>query len=410
MHIGIEALNVYCGIAQIPVPELFEARGLDPARLDNLMMSERAVALPFEDPVTNAVNAALPILEQMSQEARDAIAVLIIGSESGIDYSKSISSYVHAHLGLSRNCRIMEVKQACFASTAAVQMAVGYLASGVAPGAKVLVIGTDVALVDKRAEYMEPTVGHGAAAILLGEQGQVACFDLGAFGNYSFETMDSARPTSNHEIADVDGSLFTYLDCFSNSYADYRTKVEDASFTETFNYLAMHTPFSGLVRAGHRKMMREHSDLRPEQIAEDFSRRVAPSLHYPSRVGNLCSASVYLALASTIEHTRLHGPARIGLFSYGSGCSSEFFSATFGPASRETLSRMDIGARLDRRYRMNFAEYEQVLEENLRCLQAVAQRRIDASGLERFLAGKPDGQRMLVLDRIEDYHRKYRWI
>jgi polyketide biosynthesis 3-hydroxy-3-methylglutaryl-CoA synthase-like enzyme PksG len=410
MHIGIEALNVYCGVAQIPVPVLFEARGLDPARLDNLMMAERSVALPFEDPVSNAVNAALPILEQMSPEERDAIAVLIIGSESGIDYSKSITSYVHAYLGLSRNCRIMEVKQACFASTAAVQMAVGYLASGVAPGAKVLVIGTDVALVDQRAEYMEPTVGHGAAAILLGEHGKVARFDLGAFGNYSFETLDSARPTSNHEIADVDGSLFAYLDCFGKSFADYQGKVEGASFTATFDYLALHTPFAGLVRAAHRKMMREHSDLRPEQIAEDFSQRVAPSLHYPSRVGNLCSASVYLALASMIEHTRLEAPVRVGLFSYGSGCSSEFFSVTIDPGASKALAKMSIATHLNSRYQLDFNEYQLLLEENLRCLQAVEQRQIDARAFERFLAGKPKDRRMLVLDRIEGYHRKYRWI
>ncbi|TVT86071.1 hydroxymethylglutaryl-CoA synthase family protein [Pseudomonas sp. H3(2019)] len=410
MHVGIEALNVYCGIAQIPVATLFEARGLDSARLDNLMMMERAVALPFEDPITNAVNAALPILEQMSEEEKNAIAVLIIGSESGIDYSKSISSYVHAHLGLSRNCRIMEVKQACFASTAAVQMAVGYLASGVAPGAKVLIIGTDVALVDQRAEYMEPTVGHGAAAILLAEDGQIARFDLGAFGNYSFETMDSARPTSTFEIADVDGSLFTYLDCFSNSYADYTSKVDGVSFTDTFNYLAMHTPFSGLVKAGHRKMMREHSGWRPEQIVDDFSRRVSPSLKYPSRVGNLCSASVYLALASTIDHAPVQGCARVGMFSYGSGCSSEFFSVTIDESSHDALAKMDIKGRLDQRYLLSFAEYQQILTENLRCLQAVEHRKIDTAGLEKFHVGRPSGQRMLALDGIENYHRKYRWI
>ena len=65
MPYGIEALNVYAGLAQIPVAELFAGRGLDPHRLDNLMMRQRSVGLPFEDPVTNAVNAARPIVEAL---------------------------------------------------------------------------------------------------------------------------------------------------------------------------------------------------------------------------------------------------------------------------------------------------------------------------------------------------------
>jgi len=401
--IGIEALNVYCGIAQIPVSAMFDGRHLDFSRLNNLMMSERAISLPCEDPITNAVNAAMPIMAQLSEAEKNAIGMLIIGTESGVDYSKSITSYVHAELGLSRNCRILEIKQACFASTAAVQMSVGYLASGVATGAKVLVIGTDVALVDQRAEYMEPTVGHGAAAILLSDQPKVARFDLGAFGNYSFETMDSARPTSNYELADVDGSLFTYMDCLSRSFLDYASKVDGASFVDTFDYLALHTPFSGLVKAGHRKMMREHASLKPDQIADDFERRLVPSLHYPSRVGNLCSASVYLALASAIDHAAVDGSARIGMFSYGSGCSSEFFSLTVDEHSRLELDKMQIKKHLDSRYPLSFSQYQSLLSENLRCLQAVESRMIDFSGLDRTAP-------MLVLEKIENYHRKYRWL
>lgn len=408
LQIGIEALNVYCGVAQITVEAMFDGRRLDFSRLDNLLMKERAISLPFEDPITNAVNAALPIVSALSEAEKNAIGVLIIGTESGVDYSKSVTSYVHAYLGLSRNCRILEVKQACFASTAAVQLAAGYLASGVAPGAKVLVIGTDVALVDARAEYMEPTVGHGAAAILISDKPHIARFDLGAFGNYSFETMDSARPTSNHEIADVDGSLFAYLDCLSKSFADYASKVEGASFANTFDYLAMHTPFAGLVKAGHRKMMREHAGLKPDEVAQDFERRVQPSLHYPARVGNLCSASVYLALASTIQHATLAGSARVGMFSYGSGCASEFFSLTIDEHSREALAKMRIDQHLAQRYRLSFGQYSSLLQENLRCLQAVENRKIDFAGLDQYLTQR--SAPMLVLEGIENYHRKYRWL
>src|SRR5579859_2331287 len=191
---GIEALNVYAGLAAIPVPELFAGRGLDEARLANLMMHERSIALPFEDPVTNAVNAARPLLDALAPGQRDAIELLVTSTESGIDFSKSVASYAHEHLGLPRTCRILEVKQACYAATGALQLAAGYLASGISPGAKALVIATDVALVDARAGYAEPATGHGAAAVLLGDRPTVLRLDLGAFGLHGYETPDSARP------------------------------------------------------------------------------------------------------------------------------------------------------------------------------------------------------------------------
>jgi len=194
-QVGIEAMNVYCGLAQIPVEVLFEARGLNRDRLGNLMMDQKTVGLPFEDPITNAVNAAKPIVDALTPEQKERIEVLITPTESGIDYSKSIASYVHQHLGLSRRCRFIEAKQACYAATGAVQMGIAYVASGMSPGAKVLVISTDVTLADGRSQYIEPVVGPGSAAILISESPRILTVDFGAFGNYAFETLDSARPT-----------------------------------------------------------------------------------------------------------------------------------------------------------------------------------------------------------------------
>src|SRR5581483_4734035 len=231
---------------------------------------------------------AKPIIDSLGDDAA-RVEVLIISSESGIDYSKSLASYVHKYLGLSRHCRLIEVKQACYAATGALQLGIGYLSSGLSPGAKVLVVATDIALVDERAEYAEPATGFGAAAMLLGESGGVLQIDKGAFGMYSYETMDSARPTPAADIADVDRSLFAYLDCLTNSFGDYQSRVADSDFMTTFAQLCFHTPFAGLVRAGHRKMLREAGVSDPDAITSDFDQRVAPSLVYPKEVGNLCS-------------------------------------------------------------------------------------------------------------------------
>jgi len=407
--IGIEALNVYCGLAYIPVRSIFEGRGLDLDRVGNLMMEKRSISFPFEDPITNAVNAAKPIINGLDADERNRIEIVITSSESGVDYSKSITSYVHEYLGLGRNCRLIEVKQACYAATAALQMAVAYVASGISPGAKVLVIATDVSLVNEKAGYTEPVMGTGAAAILIGDQARVMAVDLGAFGNYSFETLDSARPTPEFDIADVDRSLFAYLDCLSNSFKEYKSKVNDVDFVETFDYLALHTPFAGLVKAAHRKMMREFASASPQQVDQDFTRRVKPSLEYPSIVGNLCSGSVYLALASIIDRAQYTDTTRVGLFSYGSGCSSEFFSGTIDRDSAAAQARFGIGDHLQGRIELTFDEYVGLLQENLRCLRPVESREVDVERYGHLLERAGGKRDILVFTGVKKFHRQYKW-
>ncbi|GAB3555644.1 polyketide biosynthesis 3-hydroxy-3-methylglutaryl-CoA synthase-like enzyme PksG [Actinopolyspora lacussalsi] len=407
---GIAALNVYAGLAQIPVPTLFDGRGLDRERLENLAMRRRSVALPFEDPVTNAVNAATPLLNALSEEERASIELLVTSSESGVDYSKSISSYVHDQLELSNHCRLLEVKQACYAATAAFQLAVSYVASGVSPNAKALIIATDVALVDERAGYAEPATGHGAVALLVGEEPRVLAVDPGAFGTYSYETLDSARPSPRYDIADIDRSLFAYLDCLTGSFGEYASRVRGADFVDTFDYLAMHTPFSGIVRAAHRKMMRERGDSDSGGIAEDFERRAAPSLVYPAEVGNLCSGSVYLALASLLDNAAVTEPRRVGLYTYGSGCSSEFYSGVVTADSKEAVGDTRLGQRLAERVELSFEAYEQLWQHNRWCLEPTEDRSVDVDHWTGFLGSPLPELPLLVNTGTKGYHRQYEWI
>lgn len=410
-QVGIEALNVYCGLAQIPVDVLFDGRGLNKERMGNLMMEQRSLGLPFEDPITNAVNAAKPIVDALTPEQKDRIEILVVSTESGIDYSKSVSSYVHDYLGLSRRCRVIEAKQACYAATGAVQMGVAYVASGVSPGAKVLVIATDVALADGRAEYMEPVMGAGSAAVLVSGYPRVLSVDFGAFGNYSFEILDQGRPAPTIELADVDGSLFAYLDCLKHAFLAYRDRVEGADFASTFDYLVMHTPFAGLVKASHRKMMREFAGANPAEIEQDFTRRVLPSVNYSSKVGNLCSGSVYLGLAGLIDAVKPGSSGhRVGLFSYGSGCCSEFFSGLIDQESTAAMAEMKIGEHLARRCEVTFEEYEELLKGTMGCLVPIKDRDVEIGRWSTILDRRGVDRKVLALKAVRNYHRKYEWV
>ncbi len=408
--VGIEALNAYCGLAYIPVQALFAGRGLNQERMVNLMMQQRSLGLPFEDPITNAVNAAKPIVDALDPAEKDRIEILVTSTESGIDYSKSVASYVHHYLGLSRQCRVIEAKQACYAATGAVQMGVAYVASGISPGAKVLVIATDITLVDASAEYTEPAMGFGAAAVLVSDRPRILTVDLGAFGNCSFETLDSARPAPTFDIVDVDSSLFAYLDCLKNAFLAYRDRVEGADFATTFDFLVMHTPFAGLVKAGHRKMMREFAEGSATEIEQDFARRVLPGVAYGTKVGNLCSGSVYLALAGLIDTVRPDTAYRVGLYSYGSGCCSEFFSGMIDQESTAALTEMQIGQHLADRCAFTFDEYEALLKETLCCLVPQKDREIEIGRWSGILDRRSNRRSLLALNAVRNYHRQYEWV
>jgi polyketide biosynthesis 3-hydroxy-3-methylglutaryl-CoA synthase-like enzyme PksG len=408
MAVGIEAIYAYGGQAAFDVRALFEARKLNLDRFENLAMKKKAVGLPCEDPVTHAVNAAKPIVARLSPEEKKRIELVISASESGIDFGKSIATYAHDYLELGRGCRIFEVKQACYAGTAALQTAVHFVASGASPGAKALVIATDVAAQQPEEEnYAEPSMGTGAVAMLVSDTPSVFEIDLGASGYCSYEVMDTCRPIVGHEIGDADLSLMSYIDCLGGAFKSYAERVEGADYVSTFDYLAFHTPFAGLVRGAHRKMMRQMKRASPDEIEEDFARRIGPSLRYCVEVGNVYSATLWLALCGVIAHAKAGKRHRVGMFSYGSGCSSEFFSGVVGPDAAARLSALGLEEALGRRYELTFAEYERLVALNSEWGFGVRDKQVDAAAFREIYERQFEGRGLLTLRGVSGYHRKY---
>ncbi len=52
---------------------------------------------------------------------------------------------------------------------------------------------------------------------------------------------------------------------------------------------------------------------------------------------------------------------RLGLFSYGSGCTSEFFSGTVGPRVAERVRALDLAGLLAAREPIAIPEYERIM-------------------------------------------------
>jgi polyketide biosynthesis 3-hydroxy-3-methylglutaryl-CoA synthase-like enzyme PksG len=409
MRVGIEAINAYTGPACIDVRALFRARGLDLERFDNLLMERKSIALPCEDAVTYAVNAAKPLIDGLPAEERQRVELVITATESGLDFGKSLATYVHAQLGLGRRCRLFEVKQACYAGTAALQMAAAWVASGASPGAKALVIATDTSRSAAKHTYAEPSQGVAAVALLVSEHPDVLELDFGANGYHGYEVMDTCRPAPDVETGDPDLSLLSYLDCLEQSYAAYCERVEGVDLRTTFDYLAFHTPFAGMVRGAHRQLMRRSAQATPQAIAADFEARVGPSLRHCVQVGNVYSATLYLALCGVIEYGHFDGPRRIGLFSYGSGCSSEFYSGVVPPGASAKLAPLALGQRIAQRVELDIPEYDRILDLNAAWTFGRKDGEVDLAPFAALYERQFAGQGKLVLRAIKDYHREYGW-
>ncbi|MHB8523316.1 MAG: hydroxymethylglutaryl-CoA synthase family protein [Limisphaerales bacterium] len=409
MAAGIEAIDFYGGRAFLDIRALFEYRGLDLRRFDNLMLRRKSVALPCEDPVSFAVNAAKPMLDRLSAAEKDRIELLITATESGLDFGKSLSTYVHHHLGLGRACRMFEVKQACYGGTAALQTALGFVASNASPGAKALIVATDIAKAAIKGSYIEPSQGAGAVAMLVSDHPDILEVDFGASGYHGYEVMDSCRPTPELETGDSDLSLIAYLDCLEHSFLAYASKVEGADFVETFDYLAFHTPFPGMVKGAHRMLMRKLKKGSPVVTDEDFNRRVAPSLAYCVEVGNIYSATLYLALCGVIDTAALNEPRRVGLYSYGSGCCAEFFSGIVTPQSKARLTPLRKQETLAQRQELTMKEYDRLLDLGLEWPFGIKDKTVDVAPYQAIYDRAFAGRGLLVLKQVKDYHREYQW-
>jgi polyketide biosynthesis 3-hydroxy-3-methylglutaryl-CoA synthase-like enzyme PksG len=420
MHVGIESINVYGGQTYMDVRTLFEARGLDLERFGNLMMEKKAVGLPCEDGITHAVNAARPLLDRYSEAEKQRIELVITATESATDFAKSMSTHIHKYLGLSRNCRLFELKQACYGGTAALQMAASWIKSQASPGAKALVLAADTIMLEtpdaqggapNKFSYAEPSAGVAGMAMIVSDNPAVLTLDFGANGYFSYEVNDVCRPSTKGDAGDPDLSLLSYLDCLEGSFASYISKVEGADFQNTFDYLAFHTPFAGMVKGAHRKAMRTFTkNVKPHEIDSDFQRRVMPSLKYCVQVGGVYSATLYFALCSLLDNIPdLDTPKRVGMFSYGSGCASEFYSGVITPTSQAEIRSMKIGEALANRYSLSMAEYDKLLRQSAQWEFGVNNKEVDIQPFYDIYKKHFEGKGYLVLKGVKDFQREYAW-
>lgn len=113
-----------------------------------------------------------------------------------------------------------------------------------------------------------------------------------------------------------------------------------------------------------RKALRAIFPEMPESEQQRLEARYDEAVVYSRTVGNLYTGSLYLGLISLLDNGNLGAGDRIGLFSYGSGAVSEFFSMTLMDGFKSHLTSEKNQALLSERKQLSIDEYEKCLTKN----------------------------------------------
>lgn len=350
---GIEALHFYTSRYSLDLALLALARGCAFEKYAvGIGQKTMSVPPPDEDVISLAATSAFFALEGIDKRS---IGMLLFATESGVDQSKAGGIWVHDLLGLPKNCRVVELKQACYAGCAALQLGLHYLAQH--PDKKVLVIASDIARYGLGSPG-EPTQGCGASAFVLSNEPRIVAFDP-EYGVYTQNVHDFWRPNYRNEAL-VDGKYSTkvYLETLTECWKDYVANSKRALIDhDRFCY---HIPFTRMAEKAHERLLRiNERDGRQDLLSKS-------SLLYSEQMGNSYTASLFIGLSSLLENEQedLTGK-RIGFFSYGSGAVGEFFSGRVLPGYKQFLNKERHQELLSSRTKIDIAEYEEFYQFQL---------------------------------------------
>lgn len=349
--IGISDLELATAHHVLDLEALANARGVDPAKYTRgIGQDQMSIPAADEDSVTMGATAASRLL---ARTGTDGVRTVLFATESGVDQSKSAAVIAHDLLGLSDRVRSVELKQACYAGTAAVQTAIGIVSRR--PTERVLVIAADTARYDMNSAG-EPTQGAGAVALLIEADPALLAIDP-VSGVFSADIDDFWRPNdSTTAVVNSRLSITAYQKALWGAWEDLQD--QGGPGISELAALVYHQPFTKMAAKAQRFLGRKLDVPMNDEALE-------AGAVYNRRLGNVYTAALYSGLAGLFDHVEGLGGQRIGLFSYGSGATGEFLTGTVGEGYRSADRAAAITRMLDERVPLTVPAYE-ALHEGVR--------------------------------------------
>jgi hydroxymethylglutaryl-CoA synthase len=371
--VGIDDIAIYVPKLYVDFKDFAEARGISPAKLEyGIGVKKMAMVDTNQDPATMAANACLKLMQKNDLNPQD-IGRLYVATESGLDESKAMNSYVIGMLeqiygnGAFEHCGGIECKFACVSGSYALYDNSNWIRAAENDGKAAIVVVSDVAKYDigSSGEY---TQGAGAVAMLVKESPHILAFDQKVTSTVIKNEHDFFRPFGR-ETPLVNGqySNLLYLIQVKKAMLMYKAKAleiglfkigPNESFIDHIDYVALHLPYAKMGKNALAFLLRHEwrnlpkwadiikqigmEEPKPKnnagtiesiltdiefmekdeifrkkfmetpQYKEVFEAKLASSLQASEMIGNLYTGSLYMGFRSELEFEHRKGKDLVG--------------------------------------------------------------------------------------------------
>ena len=410
MNTGIDAIAFDIAKLHLPIHSLAKARNIDPEKLEKgLGLLKMTLPDVHQDSVVFAANALSGLISQNNIQPHE-IARIYVGTESGIDNSKPIGSFLISLMeqqfgdGSFSNCDTVDFTFACIGGVDALQNCLDYIR--LSPDKKAIVITSDIAKYDLESTG-EYTQGAGALAMLVTANPQIISFS----NNWSVSTkgvFDFFKPHRTLQKSDITGNSANqewfgnreaeiaihkdqpvfdgqfsnqcYMERTLEAYHRYKNSNGiQGSLYEKWESIIMHLPYAYQGRRmfnelfaldanipliakyeeGYDAKLREISK---SDIYKDFvNQKLQPAEKASSLIGNLYTGSVFMGLLSALSHHLEKGiditGKKFGFLAYGSGSKSKVFEGTIQSGWKEAVKKANLFETLANSQEIGFDTY-----------------------------------------------------
>lgn len=418
--IGIDDMAFYVPKLYLDIKALAEKRNIPYEKLSQgLGLYKMAICDTHEDAATMAAEAVAELIERKGLDPR-RIGRIYLGTESALDMAKPTGTYAVEMLAQRfadrygadcfRHCDVLDMTFACIGATDALQNTLDWVATD--RDNIGIVVASDIAKYElgSTGEY---TQGAGAVAILVKWNPRLLAVRR-LFGVATESVHDFYKPRrekfSETPVFDGQYSNLCYQNRMNEALDDFRRRAVSAKVFRDDQYKALserwarmifHLPYAfhakrmfveRFVQERKMKGVWENDaakfgfdEPRPEQFSErkffekayaGFLKNVSESAMYrrfvsqkleksqraSQETGNLYTASIFLALMSTLEsdfqgNSHLTGK-KLGFVAYGSGSKAKVFEAVVQKEWREVAQHFKVFEKLKNRRAIDYDQYE----------------------------------------------------
>jgi len=418
MNVGIDSISFDIPKIYLPISTLAIHRNIEPDKLiKGLGLHKMSFPDKHQDVVTFAANAGLKLIQQENINPSE-IARIYIGSESGVDSSKPIASYVLSSLesklceGSFRNCDVVDLTFACIGGVDALQNCLDFIRLN--PSKKAIVIASDNAKYDLESTG-EYTQGAGAVAMLITSNPRILSFSNevgvsteGVFDFFkprrTFSKAEITNSTENpewHGVLENEISIYKEQPVFDGQYSNqcYINRITEAynhfkkesqqsgKVYENWTAILMHLPYCFQGRRTFIEIFaKENPELLNSQIGETekdklknltkspeylelINQKIYPSEIASGQIGNCYTGSIFVGLLSTLcYHSQQNNDIinkKVGFIAYGSGSKSKVFEATVCENWKSVTNQINLFETLENNHSIDFETYEKLHKKKL---------------------------------------------